>query len=301
LWLINTAFVANLLFHTVRDVLLEMLADPRYLGARPGILLALHTWGQSLVLHPHIHCLITGGGLDGEQWKAVSNGFLVPVVRLMEIFRERLLTALGRALSKGKLELPPGETREAWEKRLGKLREVKWNVHIRERYAHGEGVAHYLARYLRGGPIGNSRLLPAPAGKLSFKYYNNHDKDEAGRGKPDIKTLSADQFPQRLFLHVPPPRMQTVRGYGLYANTKAEVLDRCRQKLGQGPVEKPEKLGWQDDCAGQGERHPECCPIFGERLITGAIIAPQKKSPNSPPVPRPGAAPVPIPAPRQAA
>ena len=86
--------------------------------------------------------------------------------------------------------------------------------------------------------------------------------------------------------------MQTVRGYGLYANTKAEVLDRCRQKLGQGPVEKPEKLGWQDYCAGQGERHPECCPICGKRLIAGAIIAPQKKSPKSPPVPRPGAPPL---------
>ena len=184
---------------------------------------------------------------------------------------------------------------------MGKLREVKWNVHIRERYTHGEGVAHYLARYLRGGPIGNSRLLPAPAGKVSFKYYNNHDKDEAGRGKPDIMTLPADQFLQRLLLHVPPPRMQTVRGYGLYANTKAEVLDRCRQKLGQGPVEKPDKLGWQDYCTGQGERHPECCPICGKRLIAGAIIAPQKKSSNSPPVPRPGAPPLRIPAPRQAA
>ena len=82
----------------------------------------------------------------------------------MELFRERLLSALGRALGKGQLELPPGQTGKGLEKCLDKLREVKWNVHIRERYAHGEGVAHYLARYLRGGPIGNSRLLPAPAG-----------------------------------------------------------------------------------------------------------------------------------------
>jgi hypothetical protein len=300
LWLLNTAFMTNLLFHTVKDVLLEMLADPRYLGATPGIILALHTWGQTLILHPHIHCLITGGGLEGEQWKAVSNGFLLPVVKLMEIFRERLLSALGRALNKGQLELPPGQTRKGLEKRLDKLREVKWNVHIRERYAHGEGVAHYLARYLRGGPIGNTRLLPAPAGKVSFKYYNNHDKDETGRGKPDIMTLSAEQFLQRLFLHVPPPRMQTVRSYGLYANTKAEVLDRCRHQLGQGPVEKPEKLGWQDYWAGKDDRHPECCPICGKRLIAGAIILPQPQGPKSPLVPRPGAPPVPIPAPPQA-
>jgi hypothetical protein len=301
LWLLNTAFMINLLFHTVKDVLVEMLADPRYLGATPGILLALHTWGQTLILHPHIHCLITGGGLEGEQWKAVSNGFLLPVVKLMEIFRERLLSALGRALDKGQLELPPGQTGTGLKKCLDKLREVKWNVHIRERYAHGEGVAHYLARYLRGGPIGNSRLLPAPAGKVSFKYYNNHDKDESGRGKADIMTLSAEQFLQRLFLHVPPPRMQTVRSYGLYANTKAEVLDRCRHQLGQGPVEKPERLGWQDYWAGQDDRHPECCPICGKRLIAGAIIAPQPQRPKSPLVPRSGAPPVVIPAPPQAA
>jgi len=111
LWLINTVFLANLLFHTVRDVLLEMLADPRYLGARPGIILALHTSGQTLILHPHIHGPITGGGWDGEQWKAVRNGFLLPVVKLMEFFRERLLTALAQALNQGKLELPPGQSR----------------------------------------------------------------------------------------------------------------------------------------------------------------------------------------------
>jgi len=89
----------------------------------------------------------------------------------MEMFRERFLTALGRAVTKGEVRLPPGQTRETLEKRFAKLATIKWNVHIRERYAHGEGVAHYLARYLRGGPIGNSRLLPAPAGKVSFKYY----------------------------------------------------------------------------------------------------------------------------------
>ena len=114
-------------------------------------------------------------------------------------------------------------------------------------------------------------------------------------------TLSADRLPQRLFVHVPPPRMQTGRSYGLYRNTKAEALDRYRLMHGQALVEKPEKLGWQDYCAGQGERYPECCPVCGKRLIAGAIIAPQKKSSNSPPVPRPGAPPLRIPAPRQAA
>ena len=114
-------------------------------------------------------------------------------------------------------------------------------------------------------------------------------------------TLAADQFLQRLFVHVLPARMHSVRAYGLYASTKAEALDRCRLMLGQGPVQKPEKIGWQDYCSSKGERHPECCPICGKRLITGEVVAPQKQSPKPPPVPRPGAPPVPLPALPQAA
>ena len=92
-----------------------------------------------------------------------------------------------------------------------------------------------------------------------------------------------------------------MRGYGLYANTKAEVLDRCRLLLGQGPVEKPEKLDWHDYWGGKDDHHPECCPVCGKRLIVGASIAPQQQSPKSPLVPRPGAPLVPIPALPQAA
>jgi hypothetical protein len=184
---------------------------------------------------------------------------------------------------------------------LDKLREVKWNLHIRKRYAHGEGVAQTPARYLRGGHSGNARLLPAPAGKVNVKYYKNHDKDEPGRGKADIRTLSAEQFLKRRFVHVPPPRMQTVRSYGLHANTKAGMLDRCRRKRGQAPVEKPEKLGWQDYWAEKDDRHPECCPIRGKRLIPEAIILPQPQNPKSPLAPRAGAPPVPMSAPPQGA
>ena len=292
LWQANFRFMANLLFRTVRKLLLDMLADPRYLGARPGIIMALHTWGQTLILHPHIHCLISGGGLDGEHWKAVKNGFLLPVVLLMERFRERFLNALRRALAKKKLRLPPEKSAADLVKVFARIEKIKWNVHIRERYAHGEGVAHYLARYLRGGPIGNSRLLPAPDGKVRFSYHNNHDKDEAGQGKPDTMTLPAEQFLQRLFAHVPPQRMQTVRACGLYARTKTEALDRARALLGQAPFENLEKTHWQDACAENGEDHPECCPVCGKRLIRGETIPPKKKPPRAPPRVHPDAPPL---------
>ncbi len=98
-----------------------------------------------------------------------------------------------------------------------------------------------------------------------------------------------EQFLQRLFLHVPPPRMQTVRAYGLYASTKGEALEQCRALLGQAPVKKPEKTQWQDACADNGERHPECCPVCGKRLIRGKTIPPEKKKSKPPPLLHPGA------------
>ena len=145
LWQLNVRAMANLLFQAVKQELPSMLADPRYLGAVPGIIMALHTWGQTPILHPHIHCPITGGGLDKKQWKAVKNGFLLPVVLLMERFRARLLKALRRAVAKNRLVLPEGESPASPRKRFAKLETVQWNVRIQERYAHGEGVAHYLA------------------------------------------------------------------------------------------------------------------------------------------------------------
>jgi hypothetical protein len=275
LWQLNFKAMANLLFRSVKEELMAMLADPHHLGALPGLIIALHTWGQTLSLHPHLHCLITGGGLQDGEWKAIDNGFLLPVKLLMRRFRARFLKGLRRLVSKGELVLPEGQSPATLEKRFAKLEAIKWNVRIQERYSHGQGVAHYLARYLRGGPIGNSRLLPAPTGKVRFTYYNNHDKDESGRGKPDTMTLSSDEFLRRLFLHIPPARMITIRSYGLYAPTKGDTLNQCRQHFGQAPVQKPETLRWQEFSAKSGgDQHPECCPVCGKKLVAGGVIAP---------------------------
>jgi hypothetical protein len=292
LWRYNMPVMANLLFRTVKKVLFELLADPRYLGATPAVILALHTWGQSLILHPHIHCLISGGGWHEGEWKGVKNGFLVPVVVLMERFRAEFVKVLRRNLDTGELLVPPDRDRAGLEAIFTRVEKRKWNVHIRERYPHGEGVANYLARYLKGGPIGNSRLLPAPEGKVRFSYINNHDKDEAGRGKPDILTLPAERFLQRLLQHIPASRMQMVRSYGLYASAKAEQLDQCRQWLGQAPVEKAQPKSWQDECADSGEAHPECCPVCGKRLIRAEEI-PAKKAKRKLPAMKKGLDPLP--------
>jgi hypothetical protein len=158
----------------MRDTLLELLGDEAYLGATPGIMATLHTWSQTLILHPHLHALVTGGGLTrAGQWVAVRHGFLLPSRVAMAVFRGKLLAAIRRAVRQGQLQLPEGLRPQPCENLLNKLGRQKWNVHIRERYPHGEGVLIYLARYVRGGPLANQRLVSCAQGEVRFRYRVN--------------------------------------------------------------------------------------------------------------------------------
>jgi Putative transposase/Transposase zinc-binding domain len=171
LWLANVEEMSRLLFASVHETLVELLGDAKYLGAKPGIIAALHTWTQTLLLHPHIHCLVSGGGLsEAGHWVAVRNGFLLPMRVVMVVFRGKLLAAIRQGLHQGQLEVPEGKRLQQVDNLLNKLGRTKWNVHIRERYAYGQGVLVYLARYLRGGPIANRRLLAADGQQVVFAY-----------------------------------------------------------------------------------------------------------------------------------
>ena len=174
LWLANVPVMTSLLFQAVRETLCTLLADPQYLGAQPGILAALHTWSQTLVLHPHVHCLVTGGGLTpAGQWVAVRHGFLLPARVVMAVFRGKMVDAIRRTLARGELALPePMGPQQLLNllNRLGHPRKTKWNVRIMERYRHGAGVVTYLARYLRGGPIKNARLVAFDGARVTFSF-----------------------------------------------------------------------------------------------------------------------------------
>jgi hypothetical protein len=144
LWLANVPVMTTLVFQAVRDTLVALRAAPKDLGAQPGILAALHTWSQTLVLHPHIHCLVTGGGLtpDGP-WTAVRHGFLLPARVVMAVLRGTLLAAIRQALARAELALPEGVRPQQMlhlRTRLGHPTTTKWNVWIMERYRHGAGV-----------------------------------------------------------------------------------------------------------------------------------------------------------------
>ncbi len=285
LWLANGRELANALFHAAWGTLSELLGDPKYLGATPGMVAALHTWGQTLVLHPHLHCLVTGGGWDGEQWHAVRNGYLLPARVVMPVYRGKLLAALHGALDAGHLTLPAGVSSAQLRMLLNRLGRTKWHVQIMTRYAHGQGVATYLARYLRGGPLKPGRIVSWDEQTVTFRYADNHDLDAQGRGTRKLLTLSVEDFLQRWLLHVPPPGFAMVRSYGLYASGKRAVLTQCRAVLGQAPIPVPAPLDWQTYCARQGPQHPECCPVCGQRLIRMAPVPPQRTHPAGTPSP----------------
>jgi len=271
LWLANGRAMTNLWFATVHATLDELLGDATYLGACPGMIAALHTWSQTLVLHPHLHCLVTGGGLtEAGQWRPVRNGFLLPARVVMALFRGKLLATIDAAIRAGTLRLPTSLTLRQWETLRNKLGRRKWNVHIRERYPHGTGVLTYLARYIRGGPLANQRLVSGNPGEVTFRYrVNGEASDRKAQG---LLTLPLAEFIRRYLLHVPEPGTKVVRGYGLYAPTKQEALAVCRAQLGQAPVEEPERLDWQRACQARGEDHPERCPRCGRLLMRRDLI-----------------------------
>jgi len=277
LWSWNRRAMAGLLFAAVHETLFELCADPKHLGARVGVIAALHTWGQRLIWHPHLHCLVTGGGLTADgTWKPVKNGYLLPVRVVREVYARKVIESVRAGLRSGQLVVPPGQRVERWERVLVKLGKRKWHVQIMERYAHGAGVATYLARYLRGGPMGDARILAFDGETVRFSYIDNPASKAAGHKVRDAMELPVEQFLERYFQHVPEPNLKVVRHWGLYSPNKAEELDRCRELLGQAPVKDTDELSWQQCCERAGTRHPECCPVCGEKLVAGPRLAPQR-------------------------
>ncbi len=245
----------------------------------PGLLLSLHTWGRTLVLHPHIHCLITAGGwADEGPWKESRTGYLLPVQVVKALFRGKFLASLRRALDQGTLQRPAGVSIAQTQTLLNQLGRKTWNVRIQGRYEHGQGVLTYLARYVRGGPLSNRRLVQADERQVTFRYTDHRD----GQTKP--MAFSPDQFLQRILLHVPEPGSHRVRYCGLYASAHRARLLQCRQHLGQPPIEPVVYLDWQSYWQQRGHAERGQCPVCGRRLVAtqafppGGIPPPVEKS-----------------------
>lgn len=274
LWRWNRGPMAKLLLGAVRAVLFELLGDPKYLGATPAFLAALHTWGRSLSLHPHVHVLAADGGLGNDgAWIGPRRSHFLPARVLMLVFRGKFLAALHEALERGRLRVPPDTSRARLHALLHCLGRKKWNVHLRARYAHGAGVAAYLARYLRGGPLKNTQLLPAEGGTVRFRYCPHRDEED-GRAGSIVMTLDAEAFLARYLAHLPVPGLQALRGYGLYGARAGRALNRARAALGQPAVETPPPLRVEDFLARFRQTTPQSrCARCGQPLIFVSLLA----------------------------
>jgi hypothetical protein len=281
IWRHNKAPFTELLFHAASLTLQELLHDPKYLGGRVGLLCALHTWNQKLQEHVHLHVLVTAGGLDANsQWRQPKKSCLLPRKVLMIKFRGKFKAMLREKIASGQIRLPPSMTAESLELLLCELTRIEWNVKIHSSYPSGGGVATYLARYIKGGPIGNSRLLSVENGQVTFKYRLG--TFEGGDGKEQgVTQLDVGSFMRRVLEHVPPRRLQTVRGYGLYSGNQHSKIDEARVALSM-PAAAPTQLAksWQEICEESGFAETCRCPQCGARLISHSEF----KSGRGPPI-----------------
>lgn len=282
LWRYNKRKFAEALFAAAVASLRQLLADPQYLGARVGLLAALHSWSQTLAAHVHLHVLVTfGGWTDDGRWVAPKKSCLLPRKVLMQVFRGKLRSELLSLLRCGELVIPPDTTEARLRGLLNKLGRTVWNVKVQERYDHGAGVATYLARYLKGGPISNGRLVGLRDKQVWFTYRHGSD-GEGGRGRRSVMRLPVDAFLSRLLEHVPPKGFQVVRGYGLYAGSKRADLNAARAACGQAPVCDPlPTVTWQELCVRLG--HPDAgrCPVCGQQLIIHAEFGRGRSPPTN--------------------
>lgn len=272
LWRYNTAWFVHTLFDTVRHTVMTLARDPRHLGALPGVVLSLHTWGRNLSLHPHIHALITGGGLTAEgTWRATRQGYLFPARVVRALYRGKLLGALWDALRSGQLTLPPQTPLTAqWIRTFKALGRAKWNVCLQPPYAHGAGVMKYLARYVKGGPLANARLRDAGDSHIAFRYTDHRD------GRDKTLRLSRAHFIDRLLDHVFEPGQHAIRHAGLYAHHAKDKRARCREQLGQAPESPAADLPWQDFLCAHGHADRAHCTTCRRPLVRGRSLA--KKS-----------------------
>lgn len=278
LWMLNSAAMMSVLFGAARDTLSELLEDPRYLGAQPGMVLALHTWGRSLSLHPHVHALVSDGGWSGEGWVSPRRSHFLPARVVMSLFRGKFLASLRRLEASGELRRPEGLSAQTLGRLLHRAGRKKWNVRLCARYAHGRGVSLYLARYVKGGALSNRQIVRANEREVVFAY-TAHGEDGAA-GRPLTMTLSPPAFLARVLLHAPERARHTVRYYGLYAHGCARALAQARAAHGQGPVEPVEPIDWRGYLQRLAPAQDRTrCPKCGRVLVRGVQIAPLGRAP----------------------
>jgi hypothetical protein len=270
----NKRVVYAILFRAAAAALRDIAADPRHLGAEIGAVAVLHTWGQSLHHHPHLHCIVPGGGLSPDQtrWIACRPGFFLPVRVLSRRFRTLFLAQLQAAFAAGELRfsgaLAALAARDEFVERLGALRGTEWVVYAKRPFAGPERVLAYLGRYTHRVAIANSRLTQLADGQVSFTW-----KDYRDRGKTKVMTLAADEFMRRFLQHTVPDGFHRVRHIGFLANGhRTAKLALCRTLLDAPAPEPPALQTWRDRYRQLTGGTIDVCPDCGGEMQERGLL-----------------------------
>jgi hypothetical protein len=238
----NKRVVYGILFQAAAETLRTIAADSKHLGAEIGFFGVLHTWGQNLLHHPHLHFVVAGGGIapEGDRWISCRSGFFVPVRVLSRLFRRLFLEALQKAFDSGKLKffssLESLQDREAFIRYLAPVRKAEWVVYAKPPFAGPKQVLDYVGRYTHRVAISNDRLLDIENGEVRFRW-----KDYRDNNRQKTMMLTADEFIRRFLLHALPDGFQRIRYYGFLGNRyRKQKLALCRQLLAMPENERPE-------------------------------------------------------------
>lgn len=282
----NQEVVYSLLFLSASETLKELAGDPKHLGAEIGFISLLHTWTQTLLDHPHVHCIVPGGGLslDGRRWVSSKKDFFIPVKVLSRKFRGKFLHYLKKAHNDGELGFPGSikalKEGPAFGKYLSGLYAQEWVVYCKPPFKKPENVIDYMGRYTHRVAISNDRIVDMQSDQVTFKY-----RDRSDNGKIKHKSLDAFEFIRRFLLHVLPDGFMKVRHYGILSNRNRKTkLMLCKALLGvqfeEGDSE--EKEGWEDLVLRITGIDPRICPICGKgKLVLREKLRP--KMTRSPP------------------
>jgi hypothetical protein len=283
----NKAIVYGILFRAVAETLRTIAADPQHLGAEIGFFAVLHTWGQQLLHHPHLHCVIAGGGLspDGTRWVACRPGFFLPVRVLSRLFRRLFLQHLQDAFDAGTLQFPGGldalSDRRTFAQHLALLRKTEWVVYAKRPFAGPRQVLDYVGRYTHRVALSNNRLVDMTEGQIRFRW-----KDYRADQPQKTMTRAATEFIRRFLLHVLPAGLQRIRYYGLLGNRRrTQHLARCRQLLGMAPRDASEVPAgtttttpdYRDRLEALTGRSLRICPICREGHMTAMEVVGQSR------------------------
>jgi len=279
---VNPRQLYDLLFRTAAKVLKQY--GRRYLGGEIGFTAVLHTWGQDMSQHIHLHVIVTGGALqqgrEGERWQKASKKFLFPVVALSADFRDAFCQGLRKLHRRGELWLRGPLQDLDLEALLERMQSKKWELFIRPAFEQPEQIYDYLAKYIYRIAISNYRILDFSNDQVSFSYYDNKDQRD-GKGKQRVMRLPAIEFMRRFLLHVLPRGLVKVRYYGFLASGRRPQLKALRQHL--------DGLAAQDSAAVQPTPQPEVesetparvvlCPACGRPMVRQALLRPTGRCP----------------------